>query len=498
MPKFRILVSGFQISGFLDKKRLQHLLALVLLLNLPSCTEDFSEINTNPNAPTDVQPSLLLRQVLWDYGERMSFDGFVAGNLLSQHFAEVDFNRFDRGLLLEPQFGGDPWPIFYQNLRDNEIILQKSRESAALSIYEGPALILKAYMAGVLTDMFGDVPYFQAVQGRDGIVIPAYDSQEDIYLADGGILDNLRSAVQILRTSAGSPIPLEGDILFNGDLASWERLANSLLLKSLLRISARVDVSDEMQALFDEGSYMTEGSQDAAYNFTAGPPNNFRMATARVGDFNNFVMSRTADSILAELNDPRIDILFRPAANTGEFNGLPNGIDPSQTSIVVDDFARPGTLFREETDRYQANFLTAWETHFVLAEAAQSGLIQADWPELYRQAVRLSFDYWGASGADDYLAQSIVDPDLSGNPAQLIATQRWVASLGNGYEPWIEWRRTGFPQLLPIAASLNNDLIPIRFPYPTDEQALNLENFTQAAAATDGNSPNVPVWWDME
>ncbi|MEL6670316.1 MAG: SusD/RagB family nutrient-binding outer membrane lipoprotein, partial [Bacteroidota bacterium] len=463
-----------------------------------SCTDSFTDINTNPNAPTDVQPGLLLRQVIWNYGERMSFDGFVAGNLLSQHFAEVDFNRFDRGLLLEPQFGGDPWPIFYQNLRDNEIILQKAQENAALAIYEGPARIMKAYMASVLTDMFGDVPYFEAVQGRDGIVSPAYDVQEDIYLADDGILDNLRKAKAAIVSAEGSPFSIDGDLLFNGDLSSWERLANSLLLKSLLRISGRVDVSQEMQMLFDEGNFIESGDQDAAFSFTSGPPNNFRMATARVGDFNNFVMSRTADSILGVLNDPRVEVLFRPAANTGEFNGLENGIDPSQTSIVVDDFARPGTIFREETDRYRANYITAWETHFVLAEAAQRDIIDADWIPLYRQAVRLAFEYWNSVGVDDYLDQDLVNPDLNENPSQLIATQRWIASLGNGYEGWIEWRRTGYPQLLPIAASLNDDLIPIRFPYPTDEQALNFENWSLAASATDGNSPNVPVWWDVD
>ncbi|MEM8583331.1 MAG: SusD/RagB family nutrient-binding outer membrane lipoprotein [Bacteroidota bacterium] len=474
-------------------------LASLLILIGTSCTQDFSNINTNPNAPTDVQPSLLLRQVIWNYGERMSFDGFVAGNLLSQHYAEVDFNRFDRGLLLEPQFGGDPWPIFYQNLRDNEIILQKSLESEALAIYEGPARVMKAYMASVLTDMFGDVPYFEAVRGKDdGIVTPVYDNQEDIYLEDGGILDNLRRAKMAIQASMDSPFSLEGDILFNGDLASWERMANSLLLKSLLRISGQVAVAQEMQAIFEEGNYIETGSDDAAFNFTAGPPNNFRMATARVGDFNNFVMSRTADSIFAQLNDPRLEILFRPAANTGQFTGLANGIDPSQTSIVVDDFARPGTIFREETDQYQANFVTAWETHFILAEAALNGWIEADWTALYRQGVRLALEYWSAENADAYLAQDLVNPDLNENALQLIATQRWIAALGNGYEAWIEWRRTGFPQLLPIAASLNDDLIPIRFPYPTDEQALNFENWSQAAAATNGNSPNVPVWWDVD
>ena len=65
-------------------------------------TEDFEEINTNPNSPIEVQPSLLLRQVIYDYGEEMSYEGFVAGNLLGQYFTAIDFNLFDRHSLTEP------------------------------------------------------------------------------------------------------------------------------------------------------------------------------------------------------------------------------------------------------------------------------------------------------------------------------------------------------------------------------------------------------------
>lgn len=66
----------------------------------------------------------------------------------------------------------------------------------------------------------------------------------------------------------------------------------------------------------------------------------------------------------------------------------------------------------------------------------------------------------------------------------------------NGYEGWIEYRRTGFPQLKTLSASLNNDLIPVRMPYPAEEEALNSVNYQDAASRTDGNSINVPVWWD--
>ncbi|MEZ4932147.1 MAG: SusD/RagB family nutrient-binding outer membrane lipoprotein [Saprospiraceae bacterium] len=142
----------------------KYVLAIISLLCGLACTKDFEQINTNPNAPVEVQPSLLLRQVIYDYGDEMAYEGFVAGNLLGQYFTEIDFNLFDRHSLSEPQFGGNPWPTLYKNLRDNEILLQQARTNPALSVYEGPALILKAYLSAALTDIYGDVPYSEALQ----------------------------------------------------------------------------------------------------------------------------------------------------------------------------------------------------------------------------------------------------------------------------------------------------------------------------------------------
>jgi hypothetical protein len=65
----------------------------------------------------------------------------------------------------------------------------------------------------------------------------------------------------------------------------------------------------------------------------------------------------------------------------------------------------------------------------------------------------------------------------------------------NGYEGWIEYRRTGFPVLKPVTASLNANLIPVRLPYPTTEDALNNTNFRAAADRTQNNSINAKVWW---
>ncbi|MBR9921554.1 MAG: SusD/RagB family nutrient-binding outer membrane lipoprotein [Bacteroidetes bacterium] len=480
-------------------KRLLYTLAGFALLLATACTKDFQEINTNPNAPIEVQPSLLLRQVIYDYGEQMSYEGFVAGNLLGQYFTAIDFNLFDRHSLTEPQLGGNPWPVIYTNLRDNEIILDQSGENPSYAVYEGPALILKAYMTAALTDIYGDVPYTEALNGKEGNIMPAYDSQEDIYTAPNGILNNLDKGIEAIQNYEGTAT-LEGDILFDGDLTSWITFANSLKIKALMRLSAKMDVGQDLQAIYDSGDYFQSNAQNAAFDFTDGQPNNFRIANLRAGDFNLFIMSETAEEILKDLDDPRIGVFYRPIGNDPDqmtYAGLLNGPDASQTSISVADYSLTGMVFRESTGMLDANFLTAWEVSFLLAEAAERGLITADAQALYESGVSLAFAYWNTELPADYLtAGPAAYGDNGADKVEQIITQKWIANTINGYEGWIEYRRTGFPALKTISASLNNDLIPVRMPYPTEEDALNNANFSKAAAATNGNSINAGVWWD--
>ncbi|MCF4100843.1 SusD/RagB family nutrient-binding outer membrane lipoprotein [Gillisia sp. M10.2A] len=463
-----------------------------------SCSKNFEEINTNPNTPVSVQPGLLLRQVIYDYGEQMSYEGFVAGNLLGQYLTALDFNLFDRHALKSPQLGGNPWPVLYTNLRDNEIILNMTRETEAFKVYEGPALIMKAYITASLTDLFGDVPYSEAFKGKELTTTPKYDPQEDIYLAEGGILDNLNKGIIALENYEGA-IKLEGDILFDGDLQAWIKFANSLKIKHLMRISSKVDVSGQLQEIYNQSNYIQLNSQNASFNFTAGEPNSFRMAQLRVGDFNNFVMAETMEEILTGLDDPRIGVLFRTTDNNPEvFNGLLNGIDASQTSISPADYSRAGTIFRENTAMLDANFLTAWETNLLLAEAAEKNLISADAKRLYELGVSQAFEYWHTPLPANYLKASAAYELGAEDNLEKIITQKWIANMINGYEGWIEYRRTGFPNLKAISASLNEGQFPIRIPYPTEEAALNLQNYEAAAGSTDQNSINFPVWWDSE
>lgn len=477
----------------------KYIIILAALFTVTACKKDFDKINTNPNAPINAEPELLLRQVLYDYGENMSYEGFVAGNLLGQYFTAVDFNLFDRHELSSPQYGGKPWLFIYNDLRDNETLLNTARSNSVHRIYEGPALIMKAYMTAALTDIYGDIPYFEALKGKDGNVTPAYDAQKEIYTAENGILDNLDKAIAAIKAYDGN-MSVGGDILFGGNLDSWLRFANSLKIKYLMRISDRENVGARLQTIYNSGEYIQVNAQNATFDFTDGQPNNFRMATARIGDFNLFILSETMEEILKQYNDPRIGTFFRTTETTpGEYKGLLNGPDASQTSITVADYSRTGMIFRENTSALDANFMTAWETQFLLAEAAERGLISTSAQSLYDEAVQLAFAYWNTPIPANYLTAGDAVYGAGGtNKIQQIITQKWIANIINGYEGWIEYRRTGYPELKTIQASFNNDLIPVRLPYPTEEASLNATNYNTAAAATDGNSINAKVWWDVK
>lgn len=478
-------------------KNFKKIITGLLTCTALACTSDFEEINTNPVAPVSVQPEFLLRQILYDFTDQMSYEGFVAGNLLGQHFTAIDFNLFDRHSLTEAQYGGNPWVFLYRNLRDNEILLNLANENPAYEVYKGPALIYKSYLTSVLTDLYGDVPYSEALKGKAGNVTPKYDDQRNIYLSKGGILDNIDAGIAAINAYKGA-IKLNGDIIYNGDLSKWVKLANSLKFKSLMRISAKENVAAQLQTLATQGNLITKAADNAFYSFPAGPPNNFKMATARIGDFNLFIMSATSQEILEKYNDPRKAVFFRPTANNATvYKGLLNGPDASKLSISTADYSFSGRIFREDASELKANFFASFEMNFLLAEAAEKGLISGDAKAYYEAGVKDAFGYWNTPLPADYLSAGAAAYKANGaNAIEQIITQKWISNYIHGYESWIEYRRTGFPVLKQIAASLNQNLIPLRLPYPTTEDVLNNANFKIAATATNNNSVNTPVWWD--
>lgn len=176
-------------------------------------------------------------------------------------------------------------------------------------------------------------------------------------------------------------------------------------------------------------------------------------------------------------------------------------------------------------------WMTASEVAFLRAE----GVAIHGWnmgggsaESYYNEGIRLSFEQWGASGAEAYMADNTSMPSAYTDPSEQnpwngslssitikweegasretklerIITQKWIALYYNGNEAWAELRRTGYPKLIPVAYNgsggvVDSNLGPQRMPYPQEEYTNNSYNVTQAVNTLLNGPDNMgtKVWW---
>lgn len=161
---------------------------------------------------------------------------------------------------------GRIWTSFYpkaiKNLTD---AIHRSEEDGNRKNINAILRIYRVYMMSVITDIYGDAPYSEAGLGYlKEIYNPKYDTQEDIY---NDFFTELKDAASALNAANDR---ITGDVIYNGDVAKWIKLANSLRLRYAMRISdvapekARKEFED---ALASEGGVLTSGSDDALIKY---------------------------------------------------------------------------------------------------------------------------------------------------------------------------------------------------------------------------------------
>ncbi len=470
------------------------LIILVLFIALSTaCKKDLATVNENPNAPEKADPQFLLSNVLYQAAKNNTEEAWKNGNLLAQHTSNIEFfpiDRYDVGTNTEL------WNATYRLLNDLNSI---ETSPASNQAYKGVALVLRSYLGSLLTDLWNDVPYFSAIKGAsEGIFSPTYDKQQDIYTAPNGILDNLDKAIAILNTTKDQ---LSGDILYKGDLNKWSRFASSLKVRYLIRISKKVNVTAALQILLTQNNLFRNNSDNAVIPFLASAPNQWFLINEREGRYADVRMSYTSENILVGLNDARLGVYFKPTASSATtsnpvYKGLPNGLSrASQNAYDFNSISLIGRLFRDEPQGVNAQLMTYAELQFLLAEAAQTGLITEPATTYYNAGIQASHDYYKVALPAGYLSKTEVALNGTDNLKKII-TQKWIANFMNGYEAWIDIRRTGFPQITIPKDNLNADKFPVRFRYPDIEQAANKQNYSEAAMRIGGDNYNSKGWWE--
>ncbi|MCX8211007.1 MAG: SusD/RagB family nutrient-binding outer membrane lipoprotein [Lewinella sp.] len=467
----------------------------LLVLFLTACG-DLEEFNENPNAPSidQASPELILPKILYEVGNHVTADlGWGTGNVIMQLVATNNFTGTDRYLL--GSYGGT-WNAMYRNARDGQNVSDLG-ERLGNPNYEAIGLVLKAYCLQYLTEMYGDVPYTNALDGKtDGEFQPSYTPQAEVYQ---GLLADYATAADLFNTT----VPVSGDILFNGDIDKWIKFTNGLRVRTMMRLEKRwgelgLSAAD-LQRLVSNENHMDELGDSALLPYLPVGANRWPRHTGRVGSFDEKRMSQTIETVLKGLNDPRLPILFRPVDNpaSDEFQGVPNGLSEDAASNFSGgalNQSRLGLRFREEPAAVDMVFMHQPELLFLLAEAAEKGYITGDAEAFYLDGIRGTMTYYGTEASADYLSQSgVAYTGTREEKLAKIAQQKWLSLFMVGLEAWFDYRRTGLPVLTP-GPNASLDQLPVRIQYPDDEQVLNAINYQVVISAQGADEITTETW----
>jgi hypothetical protein len=467
----------------------------VLVSGLPACTDDLTSINEDPNAPTDVGAELLLPQAIRSAVENT----FGATMLLShtgiwpQHIVQIQYPDEERGNL-RPGTMDAFWSNYYAgSLNDIQLVVDKAREAGNPN-YEGIGLIWRAYVYHLVTDLWGDIPYSEALQG-DADVTPAYDPQDVVY---AGLLEDLQQAVAML--DANEPSFGSADNLYAGDVEKWRRFGNSLRMRLAMRISSVDPTAARAAFVAAEADGGFQSNADNAAVRWPGAPYENPLHEDYLGRDDHGISGAMVDT-LASFDDPRLALYAEPAAEDGEYRGHYNGYSDAPLSLSW--YSRIGDFWRADGAATPTMLMTYSEVLFLRAEAAVLGWIGGDAGELYEAAIVANmnqYDTWAPVNGptDDEIAAYLANPRVTYDPAnglRQIHLQKWISLYMNGAEAFAEWRRTGVPDLTP-GPNLTVSRIPIRFPYPDTEQSYNNANLQQAVSRQGGGLDlTTPLWW---
>ena len=441
---------------------------------LSSCQSELDEFNISPNSPTLTTPSLLLATM-----EVSTFSNHTSGlirysNIFAQQLAGTDIGQLGpvADYIITEEDVNNEWNTIYGTTLVSGYVLNK-RFAISHPYYNGIGQVLTALNLGYATDMFGDVPFDEAFRAENGIKQPKYNTQEEIYARIQTTLDE--AIVNLSKpASSNATLPDTDDFIFNGDTEKWIQVAYVLKARFALRLS-EVDANAAQKALAYISASGINSNGDDMNTFFTGKSNELNQWYAFEDSRENYLkMGKFYTDYLSATNDPR------EAFVVGEDE------DGNFTGNDADDKTSTGTS-------YIGPALASANSNVGIVTFAEAKFIEAE------AKFRLG-DLLGAKAALKTAVESSV-LKLTGTAAQqtFVDSVTTIVTLENiiqqkynalflTMEPYNDYRRTGFPVLVPNQNSITK-LIPVRLPTPSDERNYNL-NATLVSNVTS------KIWWD--
>ncbi|SEW46131.1 Starch-binding associating with outer membrane [Chitinophaga sp. YR573] len=487
----------------------------MLSILLASCTKDFQEINTDPNGtpvalPQQLLPPALVSTLSYNMLRNRNFNNELMQVTVDLGDAEGKVFRYDyRATWADYLYNG--WYSELTNFKD--IYKIASQELNYNKSYMGISLICQSWIYSMLTDTYGDVPYFESNLAKDSAIYePRFDKQKDIYL---DIFKKLEEANTLLTT--GTAIS-GGDPVYSGNVQKWRKFGNSLYLRLLLRISGKAEVSDSCIAKFKDivetnaAKYpiMASNDESAILRWTGIGPYSSPYLSVREQDFKAPGLGSFFIDHLASWNDPRIDIptygsnginRWGIAPYSGSYQGIPSGYSPGDNPIKKSYFYSNTSTSSLMTEPLTGMIMNYAELKFILAEAAAKGWIGGSAETYYNDGALSSITQWIPTWPMDiktFLSAADiewVESETLDQKMEKIHLQKYYALFLEDMEQWFEYRRTGHP-LLPKGPGLKNGgIMPARMTYPVYVQSTNPTNYKLAVAGQGSDVISTQVWW---
>ncbi|WP_142784770.1 SusD/RagB family nutrient-binding outer membrane lipoprotein [Changchengzhania lutea] len=494
------------------------ILLVIIVLSFGSCDNGFEELNVNPTKPTQLDPSTKLTYVQL-YTGGSNYVAYLFWNVIHlmqnvQHLNNTSYISFlykegNTHWLFEEQF-----KTTVKNIVDLEAQLEASDASTAATDL-AIARIQRILIFSRITDAYGDIPYSEAGKGfLEGIRFPKYDKQSDIY-AD--MLATLESAAATLSSGGASSFG-SADLLYGGDVLKWKKFANSLMLRLAMRM---VNVDEAGAQAWTtkaiNGGVMTSNADIAYTQYEnsandGGPNVNPLTKCFTSRDYRQVKISKTFMDFMKDRNDPRVSVLCSttdgdtdPALQFGQDINDPTRAAANSKPNVNIFGGQLSDLSRIIIYDAPFFFQTYAEVEFMLAEAAERwGLAGGNVEAHYNAGVTAAMDYLSLYGHGVNITLTQINDYLTANPfvpaqaLKMINEQYWVATFGNGLETFSNWKRSGYPVLVPadVANILTDGKIPRRLPYPGSEKLNNPDAVEAAIAQQGGDGLLTRMWWD--
>ena len=373
-----------------------------------------------------------------------------------------------------------------------EIEAAKTPELSAA--YMTMAKFFKAYFFARTTEMFGDIPLTEALQGESaGNFAPKYNTQLEVYQQVLSWLEEANNELANLKEKGNT---LDGDFFYNGKPEQWQKLVNSFKLRVLISLSKR---ADDSPALRVKERFAEVLANPTKYPLILENRDNFQLLYNNINtyplwppdgviikkDVRN-TLGATYLNILKTLQDPRLLIQALPASAmpsdpTRPFDVYNGGKTGDLQSTLLKQ-AADGQLSMINFDYWLASpsgvpsiQLGASEVQFALAEGINRGWASGDAAVRFQSGISQSMLFYGIS-------QDKINLFLQANPykgnnmegLKQILTQKYVAFFENsGKQAFFEQRRTGVPVFDIGPSNANNNQIPKRWAYPKTEYSTN-------------------------